>query len=165
MIAALGGGLAGPSFFASPKLMSSLPQLGIGPRQPRAGIFEEDAVLDRGYLGWLEATVGAMSEKLGIEPPARPTGHLSVEDHVWVGVLEQWRSHLDQRQQLELYVQHLEQKLLSLSTSYEVVDSVCNVPYPGRATDERYVAALEEAVATLERKASYRSPGTSSEEW
>lgn len=156
---------AGPSFLTSHYRTVTRPLKSVGsPAFVVAAMFEEDALLDRRYLEWLELTVNDMAKKLGMAVPERPTGHLSVQDHVWIDVLEQKRQQLERRRQLELYVQRLEQQLLSLSTSYEVVDAVCNVPYPGRATDEAYVAALEEAVATLEGKFRPRG-GESSLEW
>ena len=123
------------------------------------------------YVRHLEETVYNLSDKLGIPRPARSA--LYERDDSWVAMLEDTRIRLLQLQReyilqghLERYVQRLESELLRLSASYNVVDALCDVPMNSvRTRDEAYVAALEEAVATLERKVSLASRSSSSEQW
>ena len=110
------------------------------------------------YVYRLQQAVNELSDRVGVSRPSQ--SELYKRDQ-WAHVLEQRLAELEQlravqldRQfQLQSYVVNLEQRLLKMSHSYEFVDAICNVPMvPSRATDATYVAALEEAVARLERE-------------
>ena len=145
----------------------SQPQQGYGGQQggygqqqqagyPQQGGSAEDERRRAEHLSQLEQTVGDLANRLGMQGPKRYDMY-GRDD--WANVLEFHLHELQGRErQLEQYVQRLETELLSLSNSYEVVDALCDVPMVSRrATDEAYVAELEEAVATLERSRWRRS--------
>ena len=126
----------------------------------------------------LEYTVNSLSDKLGVPPPVRlPT----YDDDTWEGVLEevlpylerQWSSAAknklfmlesmpedalegNQRDALRMrqqYVERLESLVTNLSES-DLVSAVNALPlsFSERASDETYIAELEEAVAMFSGK-------------
>ena len=152
--------LAASSFLAVvPQVISS--HVVSSPLQKRqvAMVLEDQQMGDYNqYVYRLQQAVNELSDRVGVSRPSQ--SELYKRDQ-WAHVLEQRLAELEQlravqldRQfQLQSYVVNLEQRLLKMSHSYEFVDAICNVPMvPSRATDATYVAALEEAVARLERE-------------
>jgi hypothetical protein len=145
---------------------------GVSPRGITFANFEEEQ-----YLQKLQWTVFNLSQQVGLATPERGAWY---DDSAWIKVLEERLSDLElqlhrqqaseaptvgpaevqetQELQRQRYVQRLEQQLLTISMTYDIVDAVVDAPiFSERHNDENYITALEEAVTTLESKVSCRT--------